>query len=240
MKINFGFRLALFAALGFLLTTVGTTIVDEGQTSHVNPAFRLRHYPIRPWVWFVCAAGICLVTWLAVGLLRSWRAKFVSPSLVLVLAGICTLPAFRPEMPHGGIVFWLFFYALTSLFGSWIHFAPFDDSWLLSPAIARDMKIERLKEHITLWRTVAVSLTFGYLALLIPWLNLTWNVSSHIVTKEDEIFKLSQFATAEIFLLSLFVLSCVIAEAFTRAKGAGDLLLKIPKKRDEDQSNEKR
>lgn len=77
----------------------------------------------------------------------------------------------------------------------------------------------------TLWRTAVVSISVGYVALLIPWTTFIWNQAQQIVKKPDEVFLLGEVGIAGVFAVSIYVVFCIIYESFRKANQAADLLL---------------
>lgn len=82
---------------------------------------------------------------------------------------------------------------------------------------------------MTLWRTVAISITFGYIAFLVPWTNLIWTTAPRITPKPDEIFLLGQFGIAQLIFISVYFLVGPVWESFKKAHIAAELLLHIKK-----------
>jgi hypothetical protein len=158
---------------------------------------------------------------------QKWKLKAACPSLILAAFGLCSLPVFRPEMPHMGIIAWLFPYCFGSLFASWIHYLPAEPPWLNDTTINREMRLERIREAISLWRTLALSVTFAYVALLIPWSVFNWSFAPMIVTKKDEILLVGLGGEIELLIFSVYILLTLVYESFKKANDAADMLLKL-------------
>jgi len=113
---------------------------------------------------------------------------------------------------------------------SWIRLEPLiEENDINDMNIPWEFRVERLKESITLWRTVAVGVTLGYLALLVPFSLGLWNSSDRIVTRADEAFLLSTGSAFALTVFTIYVLVGTIYEAFRKAKVTADLLLRIRK-----------
>lgn len=221
---RFILKIALLNALGFCLVVGATTFIDARLTSHV--VFGARNYPLG---FLICLGGpfIFLLSCIAAFKNTSNWFKIVFPTMILSVAGLASLPNFLPEFPHAGITAWLLGFCLLGLGSSWIHYFRIPCNWISDPRIGINLKIERVKEHVKLWRTVAISLAFGYLALLVPWSNIIWAIAPKIATKDEEIAMLSNLGFAEVVFVSIYVLVGPVWEAFRKAHDAADLFLEL-------------
>lgn len=222
---SFAIKTALFNSVGFLLIIAAITYVDSHLTSHV--VYGARHYRYGYWVSLVGALVIALSTLLIFRGRWSAKAKAVLPSVVLTVTSALSLPFFRPQFPHVGILVWMLPLSLVSLFSCLIRLVPPKTDWLRSSNATPEVKLERIKEYANLWRTVAVSISVGYIALIVPASNLIWTSSPGIVTKPSEAFLLVQFGIVAFAWLSLYVVFGVLYETFRRANLAGDLMFEI-------------
>jgi hypothetical protein len=153
------------------------------------------------------------------------------PSLILTAVGAASLPFFRPEFPHGGMTTWTLFLILISLVSCWTRCLPIPHDWLDQKTLSAAIKIERIKEHANIWRTVAISITIGYMAVLIPWTSFLWDQSASFVEAPPERILLSQFGSGLLLATSSYVLMGVIYEAFRKANQSADLMLEITETR---------
>jgi hypothetical protein len=90
---------------------------------------------------------------------------------------------------------------------------------------------ERIKECVTLWRTVAFTITGSYVALLIPWSSLLWSIpwsSLDPVKNKEERMLAGTGEGIMLTIFSLYVLFVLIYEAFAKSNDAANLLLKTP------------
>jgi hypothetical protein len=220
---GFALKIASLNALAFSITVAGVTYIDARLKSHV--AFGARVYPYG-YAISLCGGPVLFVaTLLVLAKASSWKIKATFPALLLAFMGLLALPFFRPEFPHGGISVWLIQCSLASLLTCYIHFLPFRPDWLASEDISAALKLERLKEYVVLWRTIAISMTIGYMIILLPWSNFIWNQSPHIVTDPAQAFVLSEFGATGMVGVSVYVLWGIIYESFRRAHDAADLVL---------------
>jgi len=225
----FAVKIATFNALAFSLIIGCVTYLDARLPSHKSSQIFPQHVRIYPHGYAISLLSGAIIfgtTLLALTKASSWRIKATLPALILAVTGVVSLPFFRPEFPHGGITSWTILVTLISLVSCFIHFLPLEVDWLTAAHISTASKAERAKEYVTLWRTVAISVTIGLVFVIIPWVNFIWNLSPHIVSNETEAFMLSQFGMAGIFGASIYILFGIIYESFRKAHDAADLLLR--------------
>lgn len=217
-------KIALLNATGFCFISGITTFIDARLTSHV--AFGSRHYPLGL---NICWGGLLIFIVSSVAAHRdaSDRFKMLFPTFVLLIVSIASLINFLPEFPHGGITGGVMACIICGLISSYIHYYAIPCKWISDIDISTNFKIERIKEYVVLWRTVAISLGFGYLALLVPWSSLIWMVSPRVAPKPDEAFLLTQISFAQPVFVSIYVLVGPVWEAFKKAHDAADLFLNL-------------
>jgi len=225
----FAVKIATFNALAFSLIIGCVTYLDARLPSHKDSQHFPQHVRIYPHGYEISLLGGAVIfgtTLLVLIKASSWKLKATFPALILAVTGAVSLPFFRPEFPHGGITSWTIEVTLISLVSCFVHFLPFEVDWLTAADISTASKMERVKEYVTLWRTIAISITLGFIVVVIPWGNFIWNQSPHIVSNEAEAFMLSEFGMAGIFCSSIYILFGIIYEAFRKAHDAADLLLR--------------
>jgi hypothetical protein len=227
MKDFFIIKTSLLNSVVFCFITAGVTYIDARLTSHV--AYGARNYYFGYWI---CLLGpvIFFSTLIFGKLIKSWKVKVVGFPLILIIVSLFSQINFRPEIPHGMISLTMLVISFICLVTSFIHYTPFNESFIYKQGIDYQLKIERIKELVTLWRTIAISIIVSYLALLIPWGNLIWSQNDHIVLEMSEKFLLSQFGISAIIIISFYILFGLIYESFLKASLAADLILKIKKK----------
>lgn len=227
--------IVLFNWLGFSFIAAGVTYVDARLTTHY---YGVRHYR---WGYWVAALGGLVVLLATLVFLRlanslprkettSRRLKTVLPFLVLCVAGAASLPFFGPPFPHGEIASWIFYLSIVSLSSCGIHYSTstLPKNWLTSSDLSEEIKLERVRQYVNHWRTLAVTITAGYLAMLIPWTTFLWtHFPAAYVTNPAERVRLSYFGTAGLLGLSLYVAIGIVYEAFLKANEAADLLLRV-------------
>jgi hypothetical protein len=221
----FAVKTALFNSLGFAYIVAGVTYVDAHLTTHV--VFGARHYRAGYPLAVIGGFLIFVGTMLAILKPASWKVKTALPAIIFAVMNAIALPFFRPEFPHQGLSSWTLQLSLVCLLSCVIHFLPFGTELLTACNVPTQTKMERIKEHANLWRTIAISVTIGYIAVIIPWSNFIWSQPSHIVTNASEAFLLSQSASIALAILSLYMLFGVVYEAFLKAHRAADLMFCI-------------
>lgn len=226
-----GFRLkiALFNSIGYFVTVAGVTFVDARLVHH--PVYGPREYPLGYWI-CLGAPVVFLLSFLGVKHFRPWKSKAVWPTLCLLLVGEISLYNFRPELPHLGFSESILFYCFISFVASCIHYMPLDIEWINDSRIDPLLKLERLKELITFWRTLALSITFGWVALLVPWTSFALSSSKEFFTTSAEVFINTNAWTVAVFGFSIFVLFGPVYESFRKATFAADQLLRLNMARD--------
>lgn len=222
-------KVALFNSLCFSLIVGWVTFVDARLTTHV--AFGARYYRGGHAVSFIGGLSVLVFTFFFLPRVVSWKLKATLPTIILVVALAAALPFFRPEFPHGGMTTWTLFLCLVSLVSCWIKYSPTPANWLADEDLSATIKMERIKEYANIWRTVAISITIGYIAVLIPWTSFVWNQSAFFVVDPSERILLSQFGSGLLIALSIYVLLGVVYEAFSKANDAANLMLGIRKPR---------
>jgi hypothetical protein len=227
MKIDketlFAVKVAFFDSLSFCVIIGTTVIVDPKLTTFIGGA---GHYRFGYWA-LLFSPFMFLGTLWCMKKLASWKMKAVCPSLIVAFVGICSLPFFVPEVPHWGILCWALDYSVASLLISWIHYFPIEPNWLNDKSVDKQLRVERVKEAINLWRSFAISVTFGYVALVVPWTVFNWNFPSRVVTSDSDKWLGGVAGAINFVVLTLFALFGLISESFRKAVGVADLLLRL-------------
>jgi hypothetical protein len=221
---GFTLKIAFFNSMGYFVTAAGVTFVDAKLVS--SPFFGARHYPLGYWI-CLGAPIVFLLSILFVRRFKSWKRKALWPTLCLLLISAISLPNFRPGFPHMGFFGGTFFYCAISLIASWIHYAPLDIEWIADSRIDRSLKLERLKELITFWRTLTLSIVFGWMALMIPWTSFFWSSSKAFLETPAEVVINSNAWTVAMCGFSIFVLFGPVYESFRKTTCAVDQILQL-------------
>ncbi|MEI2644914.1 MAG: hypothetical protein WBQ93_03705 [Candidatus Competibacter sp.] len=218
-------RTAIFNGVLFALCIAAIRFVDANLKSHV--IYGARIYPFGYWAAAIGGSLIVAITHIALVWLKSWKAKIVLPSLVVLIAGACSLPIFQPEIPHAGVVLWSLTISIVSLLSCSIRLWPISRECLEKAGVSEAARVERVKEHANLWRMIAVSSLFGTIGLLFPWAEFVWKMPPRIVSDSREAFLLGQADAMRLGLVCVYILFGVVYESFRKSAIASDLLLLV-------------
>ncbi|MBI5819220.1 MAG: hypothetical protein HZA88_09530 [Verrucomicrobia bacterium] len=224
----FTLRIALFNACGFMLVTGGITYVDSHLHSHVISAYRERHYALGMWI-MAFALPLFILTYIGMNKARARVMKSVISTAVIMGCGAVALWNCRPEFPHPMVLFWITLYAICGTVSVYVRYAPSESERANAQHIPLEFRLEWLKERIAFWRTMAVSFVVGYMALMIPWVNMMGDIANAAVREADDIILLRKFIWMCLSFYSIYVLVAVICELIRRAKLAGNVLLELTK-----------
>lgn len=229
---SFSFKIALSNSIGYCLTVAFPTYVDPRLTSHMK-----YHHRIYPLGYYICLFSI-IVFFLSIILAKrslNWRHKMLWPSIILLLAGSLSMFNFKPEFPHLGVSLGISGYFFLSLFSSWIHYKPFDVAWL-KDNIDPLLKLERVKELVTIWRTMAISISLGYVSIMLTAAKVMWESPAQFIQDEGEQFLLGCVNITAVACLSIYLVFILMFETFKKAGSAADLILQIDMKKNYDHS----
>lgn len=215
-------KVSFFNALGATLAVGVPTYVDPKLKTHAyHPG---QTYPLGLWVLLV-GPIVLVLTYLC--MTQFTKRKWHSSWLPLAIVDACALWNFRAEFPHINVVIWTACYCLASFVASRIRFARVEFKFADDAHIHINARIERIKESISQWRTISVSMTTGYLALTIPWIAFLWISCASVVTDKKELFTLQMSQGIELLAFSTYVCVGPIIEAFSKYLFVSDGLLAI-------------
>jgi hypothetical protein len=220
----FQIKLALFNTLGYCLVTFTSTFLDSRLTSHI--LWPQRTYPLGFWILMV-GPLVFILTLICFKKVKSTITKIWLPSTTFAVIGFFSLLNFLPEFPHINVGGWILMYVIIGILTSWIHYTRIRDDYVTDSNISETARIERIKESVTSWRTLAVTFTAGYLSLLIPWCVYYIVSISKLVTNAKDSYLLKVFVYSEIFLFSIWVALGVLYESWQKANKSAELLLHI-------------
>lgn len=219
---GFAGKIAIFNAGEFAFGVAGITYVDARLTTHL--LFQARIYPGGYLVAVLGGMFILITTYLTLFKSSSWKVNAGLPSVIVLLVGALSIPFFRPELPHAGLVVWTILISVVSLLTCFIRLVPFATDWFAVQQIAQAARIERVKEYANLWRMIFVSSTFGTIALVLPWSQFVWAMPSVLVTDHGEQVLLGNFGALGIAVICAYAVFGVIYESFCKTNLAADLL----------------
>jgi len=224
---RFAAKVALFSALGYAYTVVMPTYVDARLHNHVVAQYRSRVYPWGYWV-LLGVPVVLLATWWIIRAAKSTWWRYGAPVIPLVGAGLVVVWNFRPEFPHPAIVGSLTLYSLLGLLTCWIRWSADDMRAISNLRIPFEARLERVRESISFWTTVGMSVGIAYLAILIPWMQFLSNeVAANVTTDPAEQLLLGSCGVHGVWFYSLCVFWGPIWEASRRRMAAAHHLLSL-------------
>ncbi len=216
----FRLKIAVFNTVGFLYAVAVPVILDPTLHSHV--AYGARTYPNAWWVVFVFAPTLFVLTYASMRYGGAF-AKGAWSVGSLIIAGAAAIPFFRPEMPHSHIVGWVVLYSIITGLSSWIHYSSPCLDFVQDQAIPLPARIERLKDMVSFWNSVAVYIGTGYLALVVPWQigNFAYFVP-HVVTDPKEVLRMAGVETLGMVIYTSYVIFGPFREAIQKRELLAD------------------
>jgi hypothetical protein len=220
----FSAKIAGFAAGGIALAAGLATFLDSRLTTHL--LFGPREYPMGYWVLLIGPVLFFGMYFLSL-LPKSTGKRIVLPLVFLLAVGCLSFLNFLPEFPHANVGVSLLLYFVGVTMSIWIRHSPLRTDYINETDIFVQARLERVKETVILWRTLLLSLSAGFLALLIPWFVFIWDVPAKIVTEPREQILLGFASGAQVSLFSLFFISCPLFETIRKYGAAADMLLRL-------------
>lgn len=222
---RFELRVSLFNAIGLAMAIGVPTYLDAWLTTHIW--WGSRSYPLGFWV-LLLAPLVFITSTVCFRYIRGWRARVWVPSTLVVVAGLVSLLNFRPEFPHVNIIAWVLLFAVASISASWIHYLPVQDTFLQSPKIRFESKVDKIKEMVALWRAFSITFTATYAGLLIPWYMYYLKSTPVLVSDPVEAWVLKLWMCGEVGIFSVWMFLGPILESWSRTATVSDLLLRLP------------
>jgi hypothetical protein len=220
----FSVKVAAFNAAGFLLATLVPTYLDPKLTS--EKVYGVRTYPLGYWIALV-GPVVFAITFLCLTRIQGWKSRCaVHTALLTIVLGLCLLN-FLPMFPHLHVVGWGIYFTIVSLVVTWIKYAPIELAGIEDIGIEPQARIERVKESVALWRTLALSLAVAYLAILVPWyMGIASCRVSEFAEARDQL-AIMEVSTIDLIVLSAYVLLGPIYESFNKATEVAEMLLRV-------------
>lgn len=227
---EFSFRFTALILTGYLLATVPQTFLDPLLLHHVQ--YGARHYE---YAWVICPLSVLLVvTTMLLSQERFLKKSLIFPVAPFVIIAISSIPIFKPELPHGNLIFVSILWSAVAFIMAWLHKVPIINPYEFSPKTALDAQIAFAKEQSTFWRTLFLGLFASYFAILVGVTKEVHSYNYTIVGQNDsEIFLLNSYGNIHIFLLSLFILIGPALELSRKYLSSNNMFLKMDKNREE-------
>jgi len=220
VRDGFAWRISVAMLIGYLLASVPQTYLDARLFTHIL-------YPSRQYRFAYLIVPIAIAVF-ATSLLVAVRARGHRRLAVLLpfLTACCvSAPIFRPEVPHGNLLFvgavWMFIALITT----WVHEYKLSDPGG-SPAVF-EAKIEYVKEQSSFWKGISYGLVIAYLGMILSLVRDLHSAVTDLVTSPREKIVLAAYINIELAAMSLFLFVGPVYEASAKALRAVDLLLKL-------------
>lgn len=210
----FYLKIALFNAIGCIGLISAAIYLDPRLASQVQ--FGARSYPHAKWFYLLFPI-VLGATYFPLSKIRSLNTKLIWSWLPMAIVGPITAFLFPPERPHLGILSGSFAIVLVSFITAWFHLKRDDLSYLEDYDFPFESRLARLKASAILWQQISIYGSAGYLAFVISWVYVVWQLSPYIVTERKDIFLLSSVSAFEVLIFTVFVILGPLKEAFQRA-----------------------
>ena len=211
-ETSFAYRIAGINALGYALTVLAISYLDPRLASHVE--YGARTYPYGYWI-SLLSLLVFVATALLVRRAKSRATRCIAACVPLLVATLCSIPVFLPELPHGGLI-WCLGYGLAAVLATWLRYSGPDLSFVTDTAAPVQVRLEALKGVQSTWQGIAIAAAVAFVAVLFPWLSAILSINKAIVTSEAEIFLLNRFVLMQVAAVSVALLIGPIRELFAR------------------------
>jgi hypothetical protein len=223
-ELGYGFtwRFSTAMLVGYLLATVPQVILDPRFQSHaVHPH---RWYPfaymITPIAIFVFAATVVVA-------LRI-RTRHRLAALVPFIAG-CTLsaPIFKPEVPHGNLLFAGVVWMLMGMLTLWAHGVRITNPLQDGREVAAQACIEFIKEQTAFWKGIGFALLAAFVGVLVTLVQSLHATNAEFLSSRADLLLMARYINQEVALMSLFMLVGPLYEIALKILATMHLLLEI-------------
>jgi hypothetical protein len=159
-KVNlFASRIAICNTIGYCLSVGIPTFLDP-QIHH--PLYGVRDpYPADVWI-FLGAIPVLYFSYRIIIHKMDFRLKSALTGLIVLFFTWFTLPNFRPEWPHLGVLLSPISFAFLTSISVWIHFHEIDFSFVDDSSIIKEAKIEGLKLEYETWFRMFLGILAGF------------------------------------------------------------------------------
>jgi hypothetical protein len=154
----FAIRIVICNAIGYCISVGIPTFLDP-QIHH--PIYGLREYPLGGWI-LLGALIVCISTYIIILYELDLRLKSVLVGLSLIIITWMTLPNFRPEWPHLGVLLTPISFAVLTSISVFIHFYEIDFEFINDPLVIKEAKIEGLKLEYETWFRLFLGILAGF------------------------------------------------------------------------------
>lgn len=207
-------KIGVFNAIGLILAIASPMIIDPLLTTHVwFPTSR--NY--SPWTW-VAALFSVPVFWFTRRMLVNQRphwGNYLRAFFPLFIPGIViALVAFRPEVPHLGVMLLTLAYGSLSMFTVASRQGRERYDYLTDPKVGFQARLERLRATVSNWQMISVYGLAAYIGFVAVILSVLWTIAGYMVTANKERFSLGASYLAQVAIYSICVAVGPFYESF--------------------------
>ena len=224
-SVMFLLSLAGCVTFGYLYATVGILIID---CQIDRTTWGKRTYPLGWWLVPAIAVILFLCTYFLFRRCTGPYTRLAAAAGPLAASYVMSLPIFRPEIPHSGLV-WIGT-VWVALIASWvlIRYCVFQPGTGSLGSCDKAALLEHTKEQLELSRVLLIGILGAYLALVISSQDMK-HKNNREITKDAKSAVLldGKFAT-DLAVISLMLLFGPILELVKRRRCLLDVFLTIP------------
>jgi len=206
---------------GYLLATVPQVIIDPLIHSHIK--YPPRHYPFAFLIGPIAIA--VFVTTVVIASLPVTR-RTPAAALPFIVSSILSAPIFRPEVPHGNLLFVSVVWTLLGGITIWVH-----GSALENPVHREDMalqaRLEYIKEQTSFWKGLFYGLAAAYLGALITLVQSLHTDSANFLSSPEDLLLMRRYTNIEIATLSVFMFVGPLYEIARKVLTTTELFLDV-------------
>jgi hypothetical protein len=203
----FPWRFGAIMVVGYLLATVPQVIIDPLLRSHIN--YPNRHYPLAYLIAPIAIAVFAATVVAASSLPSRYRLSAVVP---YIAGAILSAPIFKPEIPHGNLVFVSAVWVLLGSVTTWVHgykiVNPTPDivnSAQISEVVVLQARFEYIKEQTAFWKGLGLGLVAAYLGALITLVQSLHSANTDFISSPKDLLIMNRYINIEIGVLSMFM-----------------------------------
>ena len=232
---SFCLKIAAFNALGSIVALVIPMIVDPLLTTNV--LYGRRTYSDAHWWCLVFSPAVFALTYASMTRTSSFNDRLLVSWFPAAVLGLIESLLFPPERPHSFMVLMMFAFGLISWITTWIRFREDKLSYIEDLSIPFEARLESLKATATTWQQFSIYGSAGYLAFVIFWASVDWQIATLIVTSPKERFIVGQSNLLVLVVISLCVILGPVKEALSKAFHYNSKLSTIRRKADSEITN---
>jgi hypothetical protein len=220
----FALRMATFNAIGFCVTTAGTTFLDSRLVNCVR--FRGgRHYPFAYSIcWY--SISVFLLVYLLILWPRHKILRLFLPPLAVLVCTAAVLPNF-PPIPHVALALWMLLYSMTTFGTLWVKLHPDREKGFNDPRIDPNARIEWIKASFGTWRALFTGSLLAYVALVVTWVSTNTKINEYVTRDPAELEFMAGMYMCGVAIYTAFVFGGPLYELYYKMRDTASLLLSV-------------